>query len=52
MMFDPFFIGKLHLYSKLVLCTLVQYTGFVYTSMVNWFCVHLYGKLILCKLVQ
>ena len=27
------------------MCTLVQWTGFVYTCTVNWFCVHLYSKL-------
>ena len=31
-----------HLYSKLVLCTLMQLTGFVYTCTGNWFCVHLH----------
>ena len=37
-----------HLYSKLVLCKLVQYIGFVYTCTVSllciylWFCVQLY----------
>ena len=30
-----------HLYSQLVICTLVQSTCFVYTCTFNWFCVHL-----------
>ena len=51
-MYIPSFIGQLHLYSKLVLCTLVQSTGIVYTCTVNWSCEHLYSKLVLCKLVQ
>ena len=41
-----------HLYSQLVLCTLVQSTGFVYTCTMNWLYIHLYWKLVLCTLIQ
>ena len=46
-----FCIGRLHLYSKLVLCKLVQYIGFVYTCTVDWLSVNLYSELVMYTLV-
>ena len=44
--FEPLGLLFQKLCCKLVWCTPVLETGFVYTYTVNWFCVHVYFKLV------
>ena len=44
--FEPIGLLFQELCCKLVWCTPVLETGFVYTYTINWFCVHVYFKLV------